>query len=278
MILELENKNVFPIILGGSQDLTYGAYLAYEKLKKPVNLVTIDSRIDLSAPGNEFTSQTYLSKIFSGKYLLDFTNIGHQIYFSDHADLDTLKKSFFDFYRLGIVRSALSEMEPVMRDATMISLDVCAIRQSDAPGHFSATPNGFYGEEICTLAMYAGLSDKLSTFGIFEINPDYDINDQTSHLAAQAIWYFLDGFSKKKSEYPREKSREFKEYIVHLNEIDQDLIFYKSNETNRWWIKSPVIKPKPDSPVFISCSYEDYQKASKQEIPDRWWKAYQKYN
>ena len=169
-------------------------------------------------------------------------------------------------------------MEPVLRDATMISLDVCAIRQSDAPGHFSATPNGFYGEEICTLAMYAGLSERLSTLGIFEVNPHFDINDQTSHLSAQVIWYFIDGFAKKRSEYPHEKSREFREYIVHLNEIDQDLIFYKSTETNRWWIKTPALKLKPGYPEFISCSYEDYQKASNQEIPDRWWKAYQKFN
>lgn len=278
LVIELVNKNIFPILLGGSQDITYGAYLAFEKMKKPVNLVTIDSRIDLSGRGNEFTSQTYLSKVLSGSYIHDYTNIGHQIYFSDQDDLDYLKKSFFDAFRLGIARSAMSEMEPVLRDATMISIDVCAIRQSDAPGHFSATPNGFYGEEICKLSMYAGLSDRLSALGIFEVNPEYDINNQTSHLSAQALWYFIDGFAKKRTEQPNEKARGFREYIVHLNDIDQDLVFYKSMKTNRWWIKTPVLKTTPGFPEFISCSYEDYQKASNQEIPDRWWKAYQKFN
>jgi len=37
---------------------------------------------------------------------------------------------------------------------------------------------------------YAGMSDKLSSFGIYEINPLFDNHDQTSHLAAQMIWYF----------------------------------------------------------------------------------------
>ena len=126
--------------------------------------------------------------------------------------------------------------------------------------------------------MYAGLSDCLSILGIFEVNPDYDINDQTSHLAAQVLWYFIDGFANKKTEKPRDNAREFREYIVHLNEIDQDLVFYKSIQTNRWWIKTPVLEKKYGYPEFISCSYEDYQKASNQEIPDRWWKAYQKFN
>jgi len=278
LLFELTNKNIFPILLGGSQDLTYGAYLASEKMKKPMNLVTIDSRIDLSGREDEFTSQTYLHKILTGSYLHDYTNIGHQIYFSDQDDLDFLKKSFFNAIRLGVARSAMSEMEPILRDATMISLDICSIRQSDAPGHFSATPNGFYGEELCKLSMYAGLSDRLSVLGIFEVNPDYDINDQTSHLSAQSLWYFIDGFANKKTEQPRDNAREFREYIVHLNEIDQDLVFYKSIQTNRWWIKTPSLKQQSGFPEFISCSYEDYQKASNQEIPDRWWKAYQKFN
>jgi len=278
ILFELVNKNILPILLGGSQDITYGVYLAFEKMKKVVNLVTIDSRIDLSDSGDQFTSQTYLSKVLSGSYLNDYTNIGHQVYFSDQDDLDYLKKSFFDAFRLGIARSDLSEMEPVLRDATIISLDVCAIRQSDAPGHFSATPNGFYGEEICKLSNYAGLSDRLMVLGIFEGNPDFDINDQTSHLSAQVLWYFIDGFTKKRTERPHEKAREFREYIVHLNEVNQDLVFYKSMKTNRWWIKTPALEPKPGSPEFISCSYEDYKKASNQEIPDRWWKAYQKFN
>lgn len=278
ILFELMNNNVFPIMLGGSQDLTYGAYLASERMKRSMNLVTIDSRIDLSTNSEEFNSQTYLNKILTGNYLQDYTNIGHQIYFSDQEDLEYLKKLFFSVYRLGVVRSAMAEMEPILRDATMISLDICSIRQSDAPGHFSATPNGFYGEEMCQLSMYAGLSDRLSALGIFEVNPDFDQNDQTSHLAAQVLWYFIDGFANKKTEQPRDNTREFREYIVHLNEIDQDLVFYKSVKTNRWWIRTPVLEKQQGYPEFISCSYEDYQKASNQEIPDRWWKGYQKFN
>lgn len=280
ILFELTNANVFPVILGGSQDITYGMFSGFQMMKKPVNLVTVDSRIDLSGPGEEFSSQNYLQKIFTEKKknLFHYTNIGHQIHFTPQSDIESLKKSFFETYRMGMARSDMSDMEPVFRDATIVSIDIGAIRQSDAPGHFGASPNGFQGEELCQISKYAGLGDQLSAFGIFETNPVFDINDQTSHLTAQIIWYFIEGFSRKIKELPGRKPKEFKEYIVHLNEIDQDLIFLKSVKTNRWWFKTPSLKPRTGYPDFIACSYNDYQKAGNQEIPDRWWKAFQKFN
>ncbi len=32
----------------------------------------------------------------------------------------------------------------------------------------SPSPNGFYGEEICQMARYAGMSTKLTSFGIYD--------------------------------------------------------------------------------------------------------------
>ena len=165
-------------------------------------------------------------------------------------------------------------MEPVFRDADLVSLDFNAVKQSDAPGHFHPSPNGFYGEEICQLAKYCGMSDVLSVFIISEVNPAFDINNQSSHLAAQSIWYFIEGFSQRKVEKP-DDSDKFTKFIVRLDSIDHDLIFYKSEQTDRWWIEIPSLKKKS---YLISCSYEDYLLAGNQEIPDRWWKAYQKIN
>ena len=38
-------------------------------------------------------------------------------------------------------------------------------------------------EEACQILRYAGMSDKLTSVGIYEINPLFDNHDQTSHLA-----------------------------------------------------------------------------------------------
>ncbi|MDZ7847857.1 MAG: hypothetical protein U5L96_14460 [Owenweeksia sp.] len=68
-----------------------------------------------------------------------------------------------------------------------------------------ATPWGsptIFGEEACAICRYAGLSDKVSSFGIYENNPDLDHNGQSSHLLAQMIWYFIEGYVNRKGDYP----------------------------------------------------------------------------
>ncbi|MEA1898057.1 MAG: formimidoylglutamase [Bacteroidota bacterium] len=279
VLFELFSKNLIPVIVGGSQDITYGALLAYENLQKPINLVSIDSKIDFRAKSKKMSSENYLQHIINQKtkYLSCYSNIGHQVYFTDPADLELLKNLYFDTIRLGEARSDLRNLEPVLRDADLISLDMSAVRQSDAPGHYYPSPNGFYGEEICQIAKYAGISDQLSAFILSEINPQFDHNNQSAHLGAQVLWYFIDGFSQKKIEKPGD-SEDFTKYIVSLDSIEQDLAFYKSEQTDRWWIEIPFLKKKNKPALLISCSYQDYLNAGKQEIPDRWWKAFQRIN
>jgi formiminoglutamase len=279
IIIELLTKSVFPLIIGGTQDLTYANFLAIGEHLNYANLVTVDSKIDLINHTDRFDSQTYLGKIiFENNIPVNYANIGHQVCLVDQKDIDRLKKAFYEIYRLGIIRTNLKETEPVLRDANVISIDIASIKQADAPGQCNPSPNGFYADEICQISKYAGLSDNMVSFGLYEVNPVLDKENQTTHLAAQMIWYFIDGFSQKIAEQPSSNSNEFTQYIIHLSEVNQELVFYKSLKTNRWWIKSPYINENIPYPKHIACSYNDYLKASNQEIPDRWWKAFQKFN
>ena len=272
----LLSNNVTPVIIGGTQDISYGVILAYEYLNKVISYVTVDAKLDLKSMKEEIHSENYIKEIFKNKtrLLFNYTNIGHQACFTDQNDLELLKNLYFDSYRLGQVRNNIKIIEPSIRDADFISIDFNAIKQADSPGNFRPSPNGFYGEEVCQLSRYSGMSDQLSAFLISEINPSFDPQNQTSHLAAQAIWYFIDGFLQKRPEKP-DGSENFTKFVVNLDSIDHNLVFYKSEQSNRWWLEIPSIRNKP---YLISCAYEDYLQAGNQEIPDRWWKAYQKIN
>ena len=46
-----------------------------------------------------------------------------------------------------------------------------------------------------------------------------------------------------------------------------DLIFVKSNLTDRWWME---LAGENDKSEYIACSHEDYLKANRNEVPDRW--------
>lgn len=280
-VAELVKQNIVPILLGGSQDLTFANYIAYEILGQIVNLVVIDKEFDLGNSEESFDSRSYTGKIILHKpnYLFNYTNIGYQTYYVDQDAIRLMKNLFFDVYRLGEIRNDLLQTEPLIRNADLLSIDISAVKYSDAPGSAYTSPNGFYGEEICQIMRYAGLSDKLTSVGIYEINPDVDIHQQTAHLAAQMIWYFIDGYLNRFHEFPYKDKDQYVKYIVRIEGHGDEIIFYKSKRSDRWWME---VNCPPDKQVryarhyLVPCSYQDYQIACENDIPDRWWQAYQK--
>lgn len=281
VISKLLKKNIIPIIIGGGQDLTYCNYLAYQSLEQTINIVAVDSCFDIGDGEKELNSQSYLSKIILHKpnILFNYSNIGYQTYFVEQNSIELMDKLYFDAHRLGQVRSEIEAVEPIVRNADVVSFDISAVRQSDAPGNGNASPNGFYGEEACQISRYAGLSDKLTSIGFYEINPAFDNQKQTAHLVSQIIWYFIDGFYNRKQDYPIVDKSEYTKYRVSLKDHDHEIVFYKSNKSDRWWMDVPYPvnhKIKYERHHMVPCSYSDYQTACSDEMPDRWWQTYQK--
>jgi arginase family enzyme len=280
VIVELLKEGILPVIIGGSQDITYAQYIAYQKLEETVNIVAVDSTFDLGSTDQPINSNTYLGKIVlhEPNFLFNFSNIGYQTYFAGYEQIELMQRLYFDAYRLGHVQKDLEEVEPVVRNADILSFDISSIRQSDAPGNGNATPNGFYGEEACRIIRYAGMSDKLTSVGIYEVNPKFDLHNQTTHLAAQMIWYLIEGFYNRKKDVPLKNKTGFIKYRVALSKEDQEIVFYKSSKSERWWMEVPfsMEKVRYQRHHLIPCSYKDYETALQEEMPDRWWQALQK--
>ncbi len=280
VLLELLERKLTVLLIGGSQDLSYGIYLAFEKINRKFSFATVDSRLDMGIIDDRIKPESYLIPILSRKkeLLFSYTNLGHQTYFVDQGDLDYLKDNYHQSLRLGDIRKNMAGVEPILRDAAFVSLDISSVRQSDAPAGSHPSPNGFTGEEVCQISRYAGLSPVGRCFGLFNLIPAADRDEQTAHLAAQAAWYFMEGLSRRKEEHPLSAPDAFKKFIVSHSDMDHDIVFYKSLETDRWWFEVPVIHQARTRHVIVSCSPDDYQKACNQEIPDRWLNAFQKLN
>ncbi|MGB0403120.1 MAG: formimidoylglutamase [Salibacteraceae bacterium] len=281
VIAECVKMGVVPIVLGGSQDLTYANYQAYEKLEQVVNIVTIDRSLDLGDVEEDITSNGFLNKIIlhQPNYLFNYSNVGYQTYFVSEEERKLMERLHFDICRLGEAKSDIKEIEPVVRNADILSFDISAIRNSDAPGCAHSTPNGFNGEDACAITRYAGLSDKLSSLGIYEYNPNYDSHDQTAYLIAEMIWYFIEGFYNRKGDVLHKKNQDLLKYIVATNTEIEELVFYKNLISERWWMDIP--HPQNELSKYrrhqlVPCSYSDYQKACNNEVPEKWWKNYRK--
>lgn len=277
----LLRKNIIPIVIGGSHHLTYAQYLAYEAIEQTVNLVAIDPRFDIGVGSDEYTSQSWVSKIIlhQPNFLFNFSNVGYQTYFVEQSAVELMSKLNFDVHRLGACRDKIADIEPVIRNADLVSFDISCVRRADAPGCGFASPNGFSGDEACQLARYAGISDKCTSFGIFEVNPLKDPEGNTSHLAAQMIWCFVDGYYNRKKDFPFGTKDDYTRYRVFLKDQNHEIIFFKSNRSDRWWMEVPYPpnqKIRFERHALVPCTYSDYELACAEEMPDRWWQTFQK--
>lgn len=275
IVSKLIKKQIIPIIIGGSQDLTYAVYRGYDSLEQMVNLVSVDRKFDFGKQENAISADSYLSRIIveEPNNLFNYANIGYQTYFNSQEEIDLIEKLFFDAYRLGEVSHKIALAEPVMRDADLVSIDLTAVKSSDSGNTLDFMPNGFDGKEICALARYAGISDKVSAFGLF--NHRSTANEAV--LVSQIIWYFIEGVHYRSNEYPFGARTHYIKYIVPFEE--EEIVFYKSNRTDRWWIEIPffsTMNNKLKKNTLLPCSHDDYLAACNNEFPERWWKAQKK--
>jgi len=270
-----------PIILGGSQDLVYANYLAYTKQEQSVNLVSIDARFALGQTDDKINSNNVFGKVIlhQPNVLFNFSNLGYQTYLVSQTELGLLEELFFDGHRLGELKANIQVAEPILRNADFINFNMSAIAYPHAPANNNSSPNGLSAEQACQLCKYAGLSDKLTSFGLYELNPSIADNGQTAHLAAQMLWYFIDGFYNRKGDLPSCNKREYMKYTVTIEDGNQELIFYKSPKSDRWWMEVPYhanFSKKYERHLMLPCSYEDYLTATQNEIPERWFQTFKK--
>lgn len=272
----IENKQTL-VVLGGSQDLTFGITKAFDG--RLFNMVTVDPKLDFRKGIKTINSENYLNLIFEKqKNLYSYTALGYQNYFVDATELDHFNNLYWDVKRLGQIRYDLKSTESIFRNANVFSFDINSIRFQDAPGQSFASPNGLYSEEACQLARYAGISDELNIAGFFNLIPEKDLSGSSSRLMAHVVWHFMDGFVNRKPEDPHEDSDDFNQFIVDMSEMDLNLVFFQSRRSGRWWMALSDFEKKKNGMHLIPCDEDDYTKASHGEIPDRWWKNIRKMN
>ena len=276
VVQALVAQGAIPIVLGGSHDLTYAMYRAYDDLDQMVNMVCVDAKFDLKDPSDGIKNNNYMNSVVveEPNNLINFSNIGFQTYYNSQEEIDLLEKLYFETYRLGEITNDLGLVEPITRDADIVSFDITSIKASEI-GEFYRSPNGFTGKESCAIARYAGVSNTVSSFGLFELSSK--LSSSGVMLNAQMIWYFIEGVNCRIQEPSLSSEVGYKKYIVPSQ--DYDLVFYESLVSQRWWVKLPDNDEnynKTRKQSLLSCTHEDYLVACDQQIPKRIFKAFRK--
>jgi formiminoglutamase len=264
VIQELISEGKVVVVLGGSHDLTLAQYEAFATEHQLIEAVGIDAVIDINLDA-AFRSENFLMDMLTAEpnYMKHYNHIGFQSYFIHPRMLETMDKLRFDCFRVGKVKEHIEEMEPVIRNCQLLTFDISAIANGFAPAN-TVSPNGFTGEEACTLMQYAGMSNSIKSAGIYGYQPEKDKDSMTAKQISHMLWYFIDGKARGEREARIQEKESFNEYHTAFGELETT--FLQSKKTGRWWMQLP-------DKQFIACSYKDYLLASSNEIPERWLRA-----
>lgn len=269
VLFELLSGGILPIVVGHRDTLAPAQFLAYQEAKAVVNMAVVDETLRMADPKTAPAEQAVYTQLLRSRHplLFHFGLIGFQAHQTPTDWLEHLHDQNFDLLRLGKSRTALEEAEPILRDADLLALHLGALKSCDAPGVAAPTPSGYFLEEACQLCRYAGMSDKLTSFGIYGFHHERD--EVTAQSVTQLIWYFLDGFFSRKNDFPASTDG-LTEYIVDFRQLNFQITFWKSTRSGRWWMQTPVASPqKHQRHYLVPCSFQDYQAACREELPDR---------
>jgi arginase family enzyme len=266
---ELFKHNVITIIIGGDAALSSAQFKAYEIFENQITVAQIASKVVWENSDVDI-HKTYLKDFFLSGFLRKYNLVAYQSYFIQEKQLSFLSSKNHDVLRVGKIREHVFEAEPYLREAAMVTYNINAIRYSDAPGQPDPSPNGLFGDEACAMARYAGMSDQLMSIGIYDFNPDLDKSNITAKQVAQMVWYFMEGISLRRSDYPIVDENDFNTYIVQIDDAENDFIFLKSKKSDRWWMKITYDKRDLQKHILVPCTYKDYLSALNNEIPERW--------
>lgn len=254
------------ITIGSSESCNLLFYEYFYKKNIKFNTTLVDSTIDINFKNNNIEKFFLNYFIENQKIINELTVLAIQNYLVNPSFKNEFLKLGHNAIRLSQVQSNIEESEPYFRNSDIISVDLSAVRNSDAPGTKNSSPNGLFANEICKLGYFAGLSDKVKIFSIYEVDNTLDYNNITSDLSAQIIWHFLSALEFRKNFFLNKNSEYSTFYVLIDYELQQkELKFVFCNTTKRWWLS---VNYKDEKKLY-PCSLQDYELARAKKISER---------
>lgn len=200
-VQQLLNGNLFPIVLGGGHDIAYGTYNGIKKYlgnAKSIGIINFDAHFDLRSNQDGNTSGTPFYQIakdceasgtaFHYLCLGIREDANDSSLFKTAKELD-VKYILRDTFRIEFHNEINAWINAFIQnvDAVYVTIDLDGFSSAYAPGVSAPSPMGFTPDVVLASLKTIIASGKLTALDIAELNPTYDIDDQTARLAASLV-------------------------------------------------------------------------------------------
>jgi formiminoglutamase len=202
---QLLELNTFPILLGGGHDIAYGHYNGIRNHignDKTIGIINFDAHFDLRPNENGNNSGTPFFQIAQDcktnntdfKYLcLGIREDGNdRISFenANNLEVEWIDIQAFSMQYLDNVLNTLGQFIDEV-DYLYVSIDLDGFSSAYAPGVSSPSPMGYSPDIVLESLNTIINSKKLISLDVAEMNPSFDIDNQTAKLAASLIHFIM---------------------------------------------------------------------------------------
>lgn len=200
--LLIENK-IFPIAIGGGHDIAYahynGIYKALKNKVKSIGIINFDAHFDLRPVETTPNSGTPFYQILSEMALEDIKvnylpiGIQKQANTLELFEIAKQKKvSFIDNFSCDflLIKEQLSKFID-KNEAIYITIDVDGFSSAYAPGVSAPSPLGFTPKFVMQSLEFLFGSKKVVSCDFAELNPAYDIDNQTANLVSRLVDFIV---------------------------------------------------------------------------------------
>jgi len=178
------------ILIGGDHSITYPTVKAFTKNNKDPWLVVFDAHPDLMDDFTPPTQEDYLRVLIEENIVNPKKIILIGVRNWDKIEVDYLKLKGIRYYTMKEIfnkgiKHIIKEITELIDSPLYLSIDIDAVDPVEAIGTGYTEHGGMSSREL----IYAiqQLKDKVTMTDIVEVNPDKDVNNMTSILAAKLI-------------------------------------------------------------------------------------------
>lgn len=204
-VVQLLEREAFPILLGGGHDMAYGHYQGLKGFfggDASIGIINFDAHFDLRDTTNGTTSGTPFYQIAQeckkDNSPFHYLCLGIRRDANDARLFQTAEN--FGVTVIENIHFSMSEAQRIVHvlldfirkvEYVYVTIDLDGFSSAYAPGVSAPSPMGFSPKIVIESLELILKSKKLVALDIAEMNPKYDMDHQTAKLAASLVHYVI---------------------------------------------------------------------------------------